>query len=554
MNSRLFFTLLLFFTALHLSAQNELPKDWFLRGWADGYPGLDAQALYKKLPAGKKGQTVVVAVLDSGVDYEHEDLKPVMWVNPKEIPGNGIDDDNNGYVDDIHGWNFLGNKKGENVHHDNLEVARLYAVYKKKFENSDGENLKGKQLKEYEFYQSIKTEVEEGREEAGQNFMLYQIVKGVMTDLKKLIGKDDISVDDLKNLQTSDMRMKQIAQVLIAQLEEGISFKEFEKQFLEEYEYFNGRYNYNFNPDFDPRGIVGDNYSDLNERGYGNADVRGPDASHGTHVAGIIAAARGNAIGMDGVAENVRIMSVRTVPDGDERDKDVANAILYAVDNGAKVINMSFGKGYSPEKGVVDRAVKYAMKKDVLLVHAAGNDGKENFQTNNFPNDRFEKKGLFGPKNAKNWIEVGALNWEGGENLPASFSNYSAENVDVFAPGVDIYSTLPGSEYGDNQGTSMAAPMVSGVAAMVRSYFPDLSAVQVKEIIMNSATSFANTEVSQPGSGETVPFSALSVTGGVVNIEKAFELAARTTGKNKKNSGLRVLKPADLPASERVTP
>ena len=476
-----------------------------------------------------------------------------MWTNPREIPGNGKDDDGNGYVDDIHGWNFLGNKNGENIRFDNLEVTRLYAIYREKFRGKDETTLKGKARREYDFYTSLKKQVDEGRTEAGQNFKLYSTVKGVMEDLKKQLGKENPSLEELQNFKTTDMRLKQVSQIFIDQLSQGISFKEFEQQFLEEYEYFDGRYNYNFNPDFDPRGIIGDNYKDLAERGYGNHDVRGPDASHGTHVAGIIAAARGNDIGMDGVANNVRIMSVRTVPDGDERDKDVANAIIYAVDNGAKVINMSFGKGYSPEKTAVDKAVKYALKKDVLLVHAAGNDGKENFRDNNFPNDRFQKKGLFSPKYAANWIEVGASNWISGESLAAPFSNYSSKNVDIFAPGMEIYSTLPGGTYGNQQGTSMAAPMISGAAAMLRSWFPDLSATQVKEILMASASQI-NTGTQKPGDESVVPFSTLSVSGGIANIEKAFELAMKTTGKNKKDANARPLRSGELAAPARVTP
>jgi len=292
--------------------------------------------------------------------------------------------------------------------------------------------------------------------------------------------------------------------------------------------------------------MVDDNYADKNERYYGNNDVKGPDASHGTHVAGIIGAERNNDIGMDGVAAPVKIMAVRTVPAGDERDKDVANAIYYAVDNGASIINMSFGKGYSPDKKVVDDAVKYAARHDVLLVHAAGNDGNEVNSSNNFPTDKYLKRGLFGPKYAPNWIEVGALNWEGGENLAADFSNYSAENVDVFAPGTAIYSTTPDNTYDSYPGTSMAAPMVAGVAAVLRAYFPDLTAEQVKEVIATSTDQQADLMVVQPGSDEKVPFSTLSVSGGVVNLAKAVETAIQTAGKKRKTAPrkLKQLKPA----------
>ena len=162
--------------------------------------------------------------------------------------------------------------------------------------------------------------------------------------------------------------------------------------------------------------------------------------------------------------------------------------IRYAVDNGAAVINMSFGKGESPNKEVVDEAVKYALKNDVLLVHGSGNDAKEVTFANNFPNDRFDKKGLFAPRYAKNWLEVGASTFSEDENLVASFSNYSADKVDVFAPGVEIYSTVPDDKYKNLQGTSMASPYVAGLAALLRSYFPTLTAAQVKSIIMESSS------------------------------------------------------------------
>jgi subtilisin family serine protease len=255
---------------------------------------------------------------------------------------------------------------------------------------------------------------------------------------------------------------------------------------------------------------------------------------------------------MDGIADNVRIMAVRTVPDGDERDKDVANAIRYAVDNGAKVINMSFGKGYSPSKKAVDEAIRYAAKNDVLLVHAAGNDGSENDGKNNFPNDEFSKRGFFGPKYAPNWLEVGALNWEGDEKLAADFSNYSGNRVDLFSPGVDIYSTVVGSKYDSYPGTSMAAPMVAGAAALLRSYFPDLSVVQIKNILMESSIKQTQ-QVVKPGTeDEKVPFASLSVSGGILNVEKAFEKALITPGK--KTTSKRTIMVKDLPAKTVVVP
>ncbi|MCB0642163.1 MAG: S8 family serine peptidase, partial [Phaeodactylibacter sp.] len=351
-------------------------------------------------------------------------------------------------------------------------------------------------------------------------------------DLKKAIGKDDFTQEDLSNFEAPDEQTEQSVAMLSNIMMQLGTLEEVEEQLQGGIDYFANGLEYHHNPNYNSRTIVGDDYSDSYEKGYGNNDVKGPDAFHGTHVAGIIAAARGNNLGMKGVANNVQIMSVRAVPDGDERDKDVANAIIYAVDNGASIINMSFGKGYSWDKEAVDKAVKYAMKNDVLLVHAAGNSSQNNDSSDNFPNDGFDKKGLFGPKNAKNWLEVGALSWKKGENTPASFSNYGKENVDVFAPGVDIYSTTPDQGYGNASGTSMASPVTAGVAAVLRSYFPELTAEQVKEVIMESAVPM-DYKVKKPGEKELVPFSDLSVSGGVVNVYDAVEMAQTVKGKKK---------------------
>ncbi len=534
MKFKLLLLIAVLFSGYSLMAQgDEAKENWFnLDPSSDGVQGVSTERMYKELLAGKKGQTVIVAVIDSGVDAEHEDLKSIMWVNAGEIAGNGKDDDNNGYVDDIHGWNFIGGADGRNVNQDTYEATRLYVKYKKYFEGKDAAKLPKKEKAMYDEYQIIKTEIEEKQAELEGNVTLYQGLLDGVQALKTALGKDEVTKEDLENFETEDPALIQALGVLKNVLANGGNLSEVEEQLQGAVDYFQGQFEYGNNPDFDPRSIVGDNYNDSSERYYGNNDVKGPDASHGTHVAGIIAAARGNDLGVKGVADNVRIMSVRAVPDGDERDKDVANAILYAVDNGASVINMSFGKGYAWDKGVVDKAVKYALKHDVLLVHAAGNAGQDNDTQSNFPNDEFAKKGLFGPKEAANWIEVGALSWKGGENAAANFSNYGKKKVDVFAPGVDILSTTPDQGYESFSGTSMASPVTAGVAAVLRSYFPELSAEQVKEVIMAS-TEATDVKVKKPGSKTLVPFEDLCVTGGVVNAYKAVELASKTKGKKK---------------------
>jgi subtilisin family serine protease len=276
--------------------------------------------------------------------------------------------------------------------------------------------------------------------------------------------------------------------------------------------------------------IVKDNYKDFNDKFYGNNDVMVSKnaALHGTHVSGIIGAARSNGVGMDGVADNVRIMTVRAVPDGDEHDKDIALAIRYAVDNGAKVINMSFGKGYSPEKKWVDEAVKYAEGKGVLLVHAAGNSAQNIDTSWNFPTPLFEDE-----YRAPNWITVGASGPKadiatGG--LTASFSNFGKKEVDVFAPGVKIYSTVPGGNtYQNLQGTSMASPVVAGLAAFILEYFPNLSAAQVKMVIEKSSQN-PGVKVKTPGGSDEVDLADISKAGGIINAYEAIKLASTLKG------------------------
>lgn len=516
-------------------AQEDLPKNWpHLDAKADGFPGMSTQKTYKELLKGRTSQTIVVAVIDSGVDKDHEDLKSVMWVNEDEIPDNGIDDDNNGYIDDIHGWNFIGGKNGKNVAHENLEMTRLYTLYKKKYEGKDKSDLSKKEKEEFDQYEEFGKIIEKKKEELAPQVMLYGATLEAFTALAEAIGKspDDITLSDVKNFKTKDEMLSRVSEAVVGFVEQGQDFGSIYAEVEEIYDYYYGQVNYYYNPEFSPRSIVGDDVNNPREQFYGNNDVKGPDSEHGTHVAGIIAAARGNDVGMDGVADNVRIMSIRTVPSGDERDKDVANAIRYAVDNGAAVINMSFGKGESPNKEVVDEAVKYALKNDVLLVHGSGNDAKEVTFANNYPNDRFDKKGLFAPRYAKNWLEVGASTFSEDENLVASFSNYSADKVDVFAPGVEIYSTVPDNKYKNLQGTSMASPYVAGLAALLRSYFPSLTAAQVKSIIMESSSK-QKYRVINPSNGDSVPFTDMCVTGGLVNTYDAVKQAMATKGKRK---------------------
>lgn len=503
-------------------ALTEAVDDWWLLDEeSERYPGTSATLAYRELIAGRRpAGTVVVAILDSGVDLEHEDLDDVLWVNENEVPGNGRDDDGNGYVDDIHGWNFIGGPDGRHVHHDTYELTRLYAALRH-YEGADPDTLGSAVRREYERFLEISQEFRAERAIAAQQVTeMRQIDTAVdrfVSLLQRAIGTDSLTEEAVRDLQTLQPELRQARQVYLAMLEQGFTPEAIERQL----EHVQSRLEYGLDPDFDPRPIVGDDYDDATERFYGNPLLEGPDATHGTHVAGIVAAERGNGIGVNGIASAARIMVVRVVPDGDERDKDVANAIRYAVDNGADVINMSFGKAHSPRKDVVDAAVRYADERGVLMVHAAGNEAADVGDEPSFPSRYYLDGGV-----AKNWIEVGASSWQAPGGLAATFSNYDLERVDVFAPGTEIYSTVPGDEYESNSGTSMAAPVVSGLAALIMSYYPELSATQVRRIILDSAVSYAEREVVRPGTeDETVRFGTLSVTGGIVNAHAALRMA-----------------------------
>ncbi|HEY1113361.1 MAG TPA: S8 family peptidase [Chitinophagaceae bacterium] len=513
-----------------------IPRGWHLKDQSkDGLYGISLDKAYDFVK-GKKSQTVVVAVIDSGIDTLHEDLKPVLWRNPKEVAGNGIDDDKNGYVDDIHGWNFLGGKDGRNVKEDSYEAARVYHKYKAKFAGvTDPSTLSKEDQAAYEMWQRSEKQILGGGKESGVQVLLlskaYEAAVKADSILRKAMGKESFTGTELDAFTPTTEDAKKAKPSFLYFFQANNSMDMTNKTFLEEFgEYLAGEKKKVEAADKAPKAyraeIVKDNYEDFNDRFYGNSDVMANTPFHGTHVAGIIGAARGNGKGVDGVADNVRIMSIRAVPDGDEHDKDVALAIRYAVDNGAKVINMSFGKGFSPEKKWVDEAVQYAASKGVLLVHAAGNDASNIDSTHNYPSPVFQADA----KKASNWLTVGASGDPKIGGVVAPFSNYGKSEVDVFAPGMKIYSTIPGGNtYGDAQGTSMASPVVAGVAAFLLQYYPTLTPEQVKQVIENSATKLTG-KVNNPATGESVMLSDISKTGGVVNAYEAARLAAQITG------------------------
>ncbi len=495
---------------------------WLLDPVRDHVPGIGAERAFTELLAGRKPQrSVVVAIIDSGIDTTHADLHSFLWSNPKETPAS--DGDGDGLVGDVRGWDFIGGAGGRDVGQDTYEITRQYALLRTRFESANPDTTSAQGKADYRRYLKLKSEIENKRAAASaEQAQLDQMVPAVqraLTILRQALAPESLTVENVEKLQSprTDVAMARIAFLRLA--EAGISPDEVERGLDEA----KNDLAYHLNPDFDPRAIVGDNYADVTQRTYGNADVVGPDPMHGTHVAGIVLGVPGNRELLADGTPAVRIMTVRVVPDGDERDKDVANGIRFAVDHGANIISMSFGKDISPYKSAVDDAVKYADAHGVLLVHAAGNDAQDLDSSPDFPNRYFDAGGQ-----AADWLEIGASSWHTGEQLPASFSNYSKSKVDLFAPGVDIYSTLPGNKHGRLSGTSMATPVVSGVAAMLMAYFPNLTAAQVRQILLTTTTSYAGQSVARPGEGGNggmAKFGDLSAAGGVVNAYNAVKAA-----------------------------
>lgn len=500
-------------------------KTWYHKDYATTKVyGVNTENAYKFLEAkGLKPKPVIVAVLDSGVEVDHPGLAKNMWKNPNEIPNNGKDDDGNGYIDDVYGWNFLGGKSGD-IDVDNMEVTRVVKKYQSVFEGTDSAKNKENQSKmpeEFAMYMKSKDIFTKKSQEAKQNVQLYTMINNAIPDMVKLLGDKTLTKENLAavkpSTQQETMAMQVLAQVANDPQVAGKSASEVETymkgQMKEALDYFTPQAEKGYNLDFDPRKeIVGDNYDDYSEKNYGNNHYEGPDAKHGTHVAGIIAGLANGSEPQYGVASRVaKIMTVRAVPDGDERDKDVANAIRYAVDNGAKVLNMSFGKPVSPGKNVVWDAFKYAESKGVLLVKAAGNENEDIAEHQYFPTN-FKSQSDEKPF-INNMIVVGS-NTNDANALKSSFSNYDKKMVDVFAPGSEIYSTVPDGKYEYLQGTSMASPVVAGASAVLLAYMPNLKPEQIIESLVK--TTNANT---------TNGFENLSRSAGVIDVAKAAEYA-----------------------------
>jgi cell wall-associated protease len=570
-------------TSFAQSKNVKLPPNWFnLDLLKDGYFGISTEKAYTELLKSRTPQKkIVVAVIDGGVDINHEDLKDNIWVNTKEIPANGIDDDHNGYIDDVHGWNFIGSKAGD-LQFDNLELVRIYRKLNPKYKSTIRSTvLDSAQKEEFALYNKVTAEFGQKYDDADQQFRVLLAINKVLDSVASKNKKAVATLEEVEAYKADDEMEEQVKKIIRSGSRKSNGYDKFYKEVKDAYKQTDIMLRYNLNPKYDARErLVGDNYADSKERLYGNSDVIGPDAKHGTHVAGIIAANRTNTIGIKGIANNVLIMPIRVVPDGDERDKDVANGIRYAVDNGANIINMSFGKSYTWDKQAVDEAVKYAEGKGVLLVHAAGNDNVNNDSQEVFPSKYYLSKEYnayfntlkkrhaiveamrplnpqmqgrttappiervkpaildtlkFNLPHVSNWLEVGASAYKNDDNLKAEFSNYGKHTVDVFAPGFMINSTVPGSKYEEFDGTSMAAPVVSGLSALIWSYYPSLTAVQVRDIVIKSVAKVDRKikyklEKEEAKRGH---LSDISVSGGIVNAYNAIKMADGLSGSSK---------------------
>jgi subtilisin family serine protease len=486
----------------------------------DNLEGIALQQAYEYLHSKKKiASTVVVAIIDSGIDTAHEDLEANLWHNPKEIPYNNIDDDGNGYIDDIYGWNFIGGADGKNIDGETAEAVRIYREKKARFEGKKKSQIAKSERKEFNDWKRAQAEVlGKIKRYKATNKNLKEWLEAI-NDSEEVLNfeakNDSISQEKLKKI-VPKTKEEQIAKNILLQSYKIGYTKDVMKEGIE---YFEGELNKSYNLDYNPRPeIVKDNPDDITDTIYGNNDVMAVGNSHGTGVSGIIGAVRNNGVGTQGIVDSVKLMMIRVVPGADERDKDVALAIRYAVNNGAKIINCSFGKYYGKHPEFVVDAIDYAIANDVLIVHAAGNDSYNNDKTDRYPNPREDQR--------TNWIDVGASSKTEGLKLAAGFSCYGPKTVDIFAPGVDIYSTSPHNKYGTSSGTSDASPVVTGVAALLKSYYPQLTASQIRDIILESSVKHLNTKVIKPGTEKKkTSFKKLSTTGGIVNAYEAVKLA-----------------------------
>lgn len=534
----------------NLKAGKDSRETWYCKDYdIDKLPGISLDKWYNQNKK-KPKNTVIVAVIDTQIDKNHEDLQDKIWENSKEIADNNIDDDKNGYIDDIQGWNFTA-KKDSYVVWGNFEYIRIVREFKNKFENQTETTVSKNDLYNYKEYLRAKKKLEEELSYYKNRLKSLEysinIFPAVKDSLKHYFPKEDYTYKQLDSLykiyKINDKTFRQRREDNDRDLGAMIGFMIFRlesseqtlSEVIESKIQTDSIVNKNLNVNFDERKFIGDNPNIL-EKGYGSKNIsiskegHRSFQDHNTKVSGIIAANRNNNLGIRGIVQDVKIMPLTISFSGDEHDKDIAMAVYYAVDNGAKVINLSFIKEFSLRQQWVSESFKYAEKHNVLLVHAAGNESFDVDKNPTYPSDNnFDGTGEI----CNNFINVGSISTRLNNTFVSDFSNYGKLNVDLFAPGDEIYTTAAGNTYKFDSGTSLAAPMVSGTAALIWSYYPNLTAVEVKQIILDSGTSY-DLEVIVPGTEDKkVPFSELSKSGKVLNVYNAMQLAEKISKKRK---------------------
>jgi len=492
---------------------------------SDSIPGISLDKAYQELIKNKKGKDIIVAVIDMQLDINHEELNQSIWKNKKEIPNNNIDDDNNGYIDDIHGWNFLGNSKGESVYESNFEYVRIVRNYNS-FIKTNNNKIILEDNNKYIIYKKADSILQVNLKEYKNEVAYYKKYKirfnNWKLELKKYFPNEKYTIKKLKSIKTNNNKTQDAINKITHSLKYDLMDRWIDKTIKNNQRYLDFYLNINYND----RELIGDDENNIEDTNYGFHNVginQNLKTYHATYVTGLLSANRNNKIGINGISNNIKIMPIVVASNGDENDKDIALAIRYAVNNGAKIINMSFGKAFSTNKVWVTEALKHAEKHNVLCVHSAGNEFQNIDIVNDYPNDiDGNNKEIL-----NNFIVVGASTRHVNNKLVSDFSNYGRNNVDIFAPGETIYTTKINNTYKFKSGTSMATPLVSGIAALIWLQYPKLKAHEVKEIILESGVSY-DIDVELPSYDEEkklVPFKSLSKSGKIVNAYNALLLA-----------------------------
>lgn len=516
----------------HDLTEEELKTWWHKDLEQDKIPGISLEKAYLQLLNDKEGEPVIVAVLDTKLDIHHEDLKEQIWVNEDEVPDNGIDDDQNGYIDDVNGWNFMGSKTGEDVVTQKLEPARIVVAYRNYFGDDFSDTLSIEKKKAFKEYSRAIKIVDKEVVRLDKFIKTVDSLNAIYYKARDTItyftSNENYTLDTVDSLRTTYPEMEKYFNILSLALEYGLT----DQDLIDQKNYLTGQKK-GFDVNFNGRKILEDDPNDLTDVNYGNNKVKNNKLAfqHATPVAGLLAAQRNNNLGLNGISDYIKIMPVVMVAEGDEHDKEVALGIKYAVENGAQIINMSWGKYQSLHLDWVRDAFKYAAENNVLLVAAAGNAEKNIDLEPKYPNDEID-----GAEFVDNYILAGGLTHRYDSTMVSSFSNYGKKAVDIFAPASDIYTLAVNNEYDSDSGTSFASPLVSGTAAILKSYFPNLTAVQLKEIILKSGTEI-DLMVKRPGDEENaplIPFSSLSKTGRILNVYNALRMAEEVSKKGNK--------------------